>query len=251
MKYLIVANWKMNLGIKESAALAEEIRDNLPDKNEAEVVLCPSFVALTVVADVIRGTEIALGAQDVFWEDRGAYTGEVSSRTLKEIGCKYVIVGHSERRGYLKESDEVVHKKVKQVINEGLTPIICIGESFNERQEGQKDYIVMTQVTRALSGIDIVGDHKVAIAYEPVWVIGSGQAVEPEEAENTHRVIRQTLIDIYPTATVNNNFKIIYGGSVDSYNVVDFLKQDTVQGVLVGSASLKAKEFINIICHTT
>jgi triosephosphate isomerase len=211
------------------------------------VVLCPSFVSLGEVGKILKGTKIKLGAQDCFWESQGAYTGEVSATYLREIGCEYVILGHSERRKYLNETDEMVHQKVRMALSAGLTPIVCVGETFSQRQEGAKDYILIQQTTKALEGINLGLEKKIIIAYEPVWVIGTGQAISPSEAESAHQVIRQALLDIFPELMVEKSFRIIYGGSVDSINVKNFVCLKNTSGVLVGGASLDAGEFIQLI----
>lgn len=254
-KPIIIANWKMSLNKEETLELAKNIIKDLRLKNwkpKIEIVFCPSFTVLSDLQKLLSDIrnpkfEIRLGGQDVFWETKGAFTGEVSSSQLKELGVEYIIVGHSERRQHLGETDEMVHKKVKAALEEGLIPILCVGESFEERQNGQKDIKIITQVTRALEGIKIKSRQNLIIAYEPVWVIGSGQAVEPEEAEHTSRVIKQVLIDLFDSEITEENFRIIYGGSVDAETVKAFIDQPTVDGVLVGTSSLKAEEFVRII----
>jgi triosephosphate isomerase len=254
-KPIIIANWKMKLALAESLKLAKKILKESGIRNQEsgiEIVLCPSFIILSDIQKLIfkiRNSKfkIRLGAQDVFWETKGAFTGEVSAFMLKEAGCEYVIIGHSERREYLKETDEMIHKKIKVVLEEDLIPVLCVGETFGERQQGQKDFRIIMQVTKALEGIKIKPRQNLIIAYEPVWVIGSGQAVEPEEAEHTNRVIKQTLIDLFGSEIAEENFRIIYGGSVDSSTVKDFVDQPTVDGVLVGGASLDAEEFVKLI----
>lgn len=247
----VLANWKMQLNNTESVGLFKEIKDEfnrLKDVANIEVAICPSFTALPDIFKLANDSKIKLGAQNVFWEQVGAYTGEISPEMLKEFGCQYVIIGHSDRRAYLKETDEMVHLKVKAALNGLLYPIICVGETFKERQLGRKDYVVIRQVTQALSGIDIILDStQLIIAYEPVWVIGSGQAIDSEEAEYMHQVIRQALIDLYPMKVVEKCFRIIYGGSINSQIVKSFLVQPHIDGVLVGGASLNKDEFIDII----
>jgi len=244
-KPIIIANWKMKLGLNEAGGLAKELRGvSLPG---VELVLCPSFVSLQSVGEILRGSKLKLGAQDVFWETAGAYTGEISAPQLREIGCEFVIVGHSERRKYFQETDDNVHQKIKASLAEGLTPIVCVGETFEQRQQGATDYILIKQVTAALEGIEFRSDQQLIVAYEPVWVIGTGQAIEPPEAQNAHRVIRQTLIDLFPLELVNDNTRIVYGGSVDSSNVSAFSQLENTDGVLVGGASLQADEFTDLI----
>jgi len=166
---------------------------------------------------------------------------------LHEIGCRYVIVGHSERRQYLGETDEMVHRKVAAALSAGLVPIICVGETFEQRQTGHQDYALIQQTSRALEGIALTEDQQLIVAYEPVWVIGTGQAINPDQAQTAHQVIRQTLIDLFPLTLVTENIRIIYGGSVDSGNVADFVRLEHTAGVLVGNASLDAGAFAALI----
>lgn len=247
----ILANWKMQLNNVEGLNLFKGLKEEtkkLKNAENVEIVVCPSFTALPDIAQIAIDTKIKLGAQNVFWEQIGAYTGEISPEMLKECNCKYVIIGHSDRRIYLKETDEMVHLKIKAALNSLLYPIICVGETFKERQLGRKDYVVIRQVTQALSGIDLILDStQLIIAYEPVWVIGSGQAIDSEEAEYMHQVIKQALFDLYPVKIVENCFRIIYGGSINSRIVKSFMVQPHIDGVLVGGASLNKEEFIGII----
>lgn len=248
LKSIFIANWKMSLSLEETLGLIKKIAKEVKiPENNFEVVVCPSFTALTEASALLKKSKISLGSQDVFWEEKGAYTSGISAKMLKEVGCKYVIIGHSERRQYLKETDEMVHQKIKAALKENLIPIVCVGETFEERQEGQKDYVIIRQVTKALEGLNLAGKQEIIIAYEPVWVIGSGQAVNPEEAEYTNQVIKHVLIDLYPLDIVKEHMRIIYGGSVDSKIISSFLEQPTIKGVLVGGASLKADEFVKMI----
>lgn len=248
-KKIIIANWKMNLTLQQSLVLAKDILNGLKKiKNlkKIDIVLCPSFTALSSIQPLLL-SKVYLGAQNCFWEEAGAYTGEISPFQLKEVGCQYVIIGHSERRQYLKETDEMIHCKVKTGLEAGIIPVLCIGETFEERQKGIKDYVIINQLSHALEGVNLKANQQLIIAYEPIWVIGTGQAVRPEEAEYASRIILQRVIDLYPLPIVRNNIRIIYGGSVDHTNIQDFLKQDTIDGVLVGGASLKAEGFIKMI----
>ncbi|MBU4455184.1 triose-phosphate isomerase, partial [Patescibacteria group bacterium] len=190
---------------------------------------------------------IRVGAQNVFWEEKGAYTGEISPDLLVEAGCDYVIVGHSERRKYLLENYEMIHQKLKAVLNiDGLTPIVCIGENTDERKTDRRDFVLVDQLHQALGGIDIVGDQQIIIAYEPIWAIGSGIAIEPSEAEYAHKIIKLTLKDIFGLQIASNNFSIIYGGSIDGKNVKSFADIENIDGLLVGGASIDANEFYKV-----
>jgi triosephosphate isomerase len=247
-KNIIIANWKMNLTASEALKLAEELVGAAGSwaGKETEVVLCPGFESLSNLKEALKD-KIALGAQDCFWEDTGAYTGEVSPKVLKELGCSYVIIGHSERRQHLAETDEQINQKVSAALRNDLIPIICVGETFEERQQGEKDFVIMRQLAKALAGVEILSEDRLIVAYEPVWVIGSGQAVKPDEAEHASRVIGQILLDNLGPVITEEKTRIVYGGSVNSENVSGFLNEQTIDGILVGGASLKAESFAELI----
>lgn len=248
--YYVIANWKMNLRVEETQALAREIVQRWTAQvigvSEVTMVLCPAFTALEEVRAEIADTPIKLGAQDVSWEDKGALTGEVSPVTLKEEACEFCIVGHSERRALMGETDAMVNKKTAALLRHGLNPIICVGETRGEREAGRRDAVVVGQVRAALEGLRPVGNQQVIIAYEPVWVIGTGQAVEPTEAASMHRLILETLDEMYPTDLVKQQFHVVYGGSVKSDNFSGFLDIDEIHGSLVGGAALNAAEFVRL-----
>jgi len=249
-KRFIVANWKMQLNIAESVDLAKEMvrlwAGQGATKPDVVVALCPSHVSLSAVHTIVNGTPLAMGAQDVFWEDKGAFTGEIAPATLKELGCEYCIVGHSERRGFLGENDEMVRRKVAALLRHNIHPIVCVGETMEERRAGKRDAVGINQVRDALKDNRPFGSQRIVIAYEPRWVIGSGQAVAPEDAASMHQLIKETLYDLLPADVVDSQIPIIYGGSVDSNNLAGFLAVDVIHGVLVGGASLKAQEFIKL-----
>lgn len=237
----------MNLGARESSDLALLFKNELKGIEEKDLVVCPSFTALAKVREILQGSRLALGAQDVFWEEKGSYTGEESPKFLAELGCEYVLVGHSERREKLGEDNEMIHKKVKACIAGELVPIVCVGENFEERQEGLTNQTVLNEIFKALAGVDLVPKERLIIAYEPVWVIGSGRAVEPEEAGEVFRLIRQAVLDLWPLTIVENSVRIIYGGSVDGNNAGKFAGLEYFNGFLVGGASLRAEEFKKIV----
>lgn len=244
---LIIANWKMKLSPEESLGLAKKVAKASAKYKNADVALCPAFTELAAVADIIKNTALKLGAQDCFWENAGAFTGEVSPIALKSYGAQYVIIGHSERRQNLAESAAMTQKKLRAALTAGLTPVLCVGESFSERQEGQKEVVLIRELTEAFNGVWFNKLDRLVVAYEPVWVIGSGQAVEPDEAEHTSLVIKHTLYDLLPQAVVDEQTRIIYGGSVDPENAGEFLRQPTVGGVLVGTACLDATVFSALV----
>ena len=248
MTTYLIGNWKMQLGETESEALAREVvrlwAAQGAGKDGAVVVICPSHMAIEEVAKAVKGTPVALGSQDTFWEDKGAFTGEVSPKTLKELGCEYCIVGHSERRQHLGETDEMVNKKVLGLLHNGITPVICVGETMEERRAGKRDAVVIGQVRGALANVKPVGTQKIIIAYEPRWVIGTGQAVSPDDAAEMHHLILSTLSELFPAEVVDRQCAVIYGGAVDAKNLAGFLAVRVIHGVLVGGASLKPQEFV-------
>lgn len=246
-KKIIIANWKMKLSGPAAQELIREFIDIYQPTEKAEVVICPDYLNLPLISQAIKDTEIALGAQNCFWEKTGAFTGEISPKFLKEAGARYVIVGHSERRTYLGETNEMVNNKVKAALAEGLAPIVCVGETFEERQEGNKDFVIINQVNKAVADVKLNEGDELIIAYEPVWVIGSGQAVAPEEAEHTHRVIRQVLMDNFEIDVIDEKIRLIYGGSIEPANLKGFLTMPNIDGALVGGASLDPIAFNDLL----
>ena len=247
IKKHIIANWKMNLSLAQTINLAKEFKKEFAGFSRGEVVVCPSVLFLTDVAAILKGSTIKLGAQNVFWEDKGMYTGEISADMLAEIGCQYVILGHSDRRKYLLENYEMIHKKVRAVIEtEKLTPVVCIGETMEEKESDKRDFILVEQLQQALSGIDVFGNQEIIVAYEPVWALGTGTAIEPAEAEYAHKIIKLALNDMFGMRVNNKNFRIIYGGSINPKNVKGFVNLENMDGLLVGGASLQANEFYKI-----
>lgn len=248
-KPIIIGNWKMKLDYRQSMALAQELASlaNPADTSDNDIVVCPSHSSFLLVSEILKNSGIKLGVQDIFWEDSGAFTGCESPKFLAEAGCKYAIIGHSERRQNLGETDAITHQKVKGAIDNGIAPILCVGETLAERQQGLADNIIFSQVTKALSGIDLVVGEELIIAYEPVWVIGSGRPIDPEEAERALKIIHQAVIDLWPLTIIQSNVRIIYGGSIDAADFREFSALDRLSGFLVGGASLKSAEFWEII----
>lgn len=246
-KPIIVANWKMNLSIGEREDLASEFKKQFGKIEDKDIVICPSAISLMQVASIIGTSFISLGAQDVFWEESGAYTGEISPSILHDLDCRYVIVGHSERRHYLAETNEMINKKVDACLDNNIIPILCIGETRKERHDGQTDNILISQLRGGLKKVDIVGDEQIVIAYEPVWAIGSGSVVESSELDKVLTLIKQSLIDMYPLTIVQNNVRIVYGGSVDADNVANFSKLKLLDGFLIGGASLDIDKFNKLV----
>lgn len=242
-KWIVAGNWKMHNTIAESVALARAVKDGTAGLKSGEVVVAPPFTALQSVGDTLRGSNVALAAQNMYCEDKGAYTGEVSPLMLKDVGCTYVIIGHSERRKYFTESDETVNLKAKKALATGLKPIVCVGETDGERNKGVTEAVVNRQVRGALAGIDKLDD--VVIAYEPVWAIGTGVVATPAQAGDVHDFIRRLLVEIYGCAAAD--VRILYGGSVTKDNIAELIAMEDIDGALVGGASLKADGFLGII----
>jgi triosephosphate isomerase (TIM) len=244
---IIIANWKMNLNLAETRALSQNMAAKFKDFNEGTVVVCPNQISLQEVSGIIKDSPLKLGSQHVFWESKGAYTGEISTEMLMEAGCEYVIIGHSERRKYVLENYEMVNKMVKAVINtEKLVPVVCIGENWDERKTDKVDFVLVDQLQQALGGVNVVGSQQIIIAYEPIWAIGSGNAMEPSEAEYSHKIIKLALNGMFGMPTVNRCFRIIYGGSINSSIAKDFTNIDYLDGLLVGGASLDADGFYDV-----
>ena len=247
-KNIIIANWKMHLDLKESVEQAKILKKLVEENNikkDIEIVICPDFLSLNEVGKIFKNTNIILGAQDGFYVEKGSYTGEVSMKELHDLNCRYIILGHSERRK-MGETDEDINKKVISALDYELTPIICVGERFNERREGLKDNVIMHQVYQALKDVKLNKNQNIIIAYEPVWVIGSGQVIDPQEATHTALVIQQSILDMLGD-NANKNSRVIYGGSVKKENVNKFTKLRNIDGALVGGASLKSAEFLELI----
>jgi len=243
---IMAGNWKMYKTATEAIDFVTRLHQELGDRGETEVVVAPSFVALASVAERLKGTKIAVAAQDCFWEEQGAYTGEVSVPMLRDAGCRYVIIGHSERRAYFGERNEQVNKKVKAVIAHELRPIICVGESLEQREQGKTFAVVERQVKEGLKGLGKDATQAVVIAYEPVWAIGTGKTASPGQAQEVHASIRGFLSEIFSPAGAEA-IRIQYGGSVKPDNVDELMAQPDIDGALVGGASLEVGSFARIV----
>lgn len=245
-KKIIAGNWKMNKNLSESISLISGIKNAMPQNVGAEVIVCPPFTSLETVHSLIEDAPIYLGAQNMYFENSGAFTGEISADMLKSVGCKFVILGHSERRHIFGETDEIVNKKIKQAVNNGLNPIFCVGETLEERESGREFEIIEKQITAGLSGISAEDFNKIVIAYEPVWAIGTGKTASPEQAQEIHKFIRELVSKLYSQLHAEN-VRILYGGSVKPNNAADLLAQSDIDGALVGGACLQAESFLQII----
>ncbi len=243
---IIAGNWKLNKTRMEAQALAKGIVEQTQDSQGVDIVLCPVYTALETVGQVLTGSQVKLGAQNVFWEESGAFTGEVSSSLLKDAGCTYVIIGHSERRQYFGETDETVNKKLKAALAAGLVPIVCVGETLEEREAGKVEAVVGSQLRGGLTGLSDEDFAKIIIAYEPVWAIGTGKTATPEQAQEVHAFIRAQLGQLAGKATADV-IRIQYGGSVKPDNVKELMSKEDIDGALVGGASLKADSFAALV----
>jgi triosephosphate isomerase len=243
---LVVGNWKLHHATDEARTLALDVARGIPATAQVDVAVAPVFTALGSVRDALAGTRVMLAAQDVYWEDRGAFTGEVSAPLLRDLGCAYVIVGHSERRQFFHENDEDVRKKTLAVLRHAMTPIVCVGESLEQRERGETLTHVRRQVECALDGLDEEAAARVVIAYEPIWAIGTGRTARPADAQEVHAEVRRTVAATSGGA-VADGLRILYGGSVKADNARALLAEPGVDGALVGGASLDAAAFCAIV----
>jgi len=255
-KLFIAGNWKMNTCRAEAKALAAALKNNLGQTDQVDLAVCPPFVYLPAVADELSGSGIDVGAQNLFYEDNGAYTGEISAEMLKDVGCRYVILGHSERRHVLGESDEWINRKIHKALAAGLDVIFCVGELLEQRQADQTLEVVARQVKIGLEGVSrtcsdgALLSERLTVAYEPVWAIGTGQTATPDQAQDVHNKIRQLLGEIYDAALAQK-MRIQYGGSVKPSNAAELLGEPDIDGALVGGASLKVDDFAGIVQAVT
>lgn len=242
----MAANWKMNHTVESAMRFLDVFMPLVADEKGVEIVICPPFTTLERVGLKLRGSGVKLGAQNVFWEEAGAYTGEVSASMLRELGCEYVIVGHSERRFILRETDREVNLKLRALMRAGMTPILCVGERLEEREEGRQEEVVRRQLEEGLEGLPGGWVSGIVIAYEPVWAIGTGKNARPEDANAMNLTIRRTLSRIFGDGT-GNSVRIQYGGSVKPDNIAFFMAMSEVDGALVGGASLDPHSFAEIV----
>jgi len=244
---VIAGNWKMNKDLAESIELINALKERVNSiPSNVRVIVCPTFPVLAVAGTLLKGTPIKLGAQNMSEYDDGAYTGETSWRMLKSTGCEYVILGHSERRQYFKESNELINLKAKKALTNGLLPIICVGETLEEREKGVTEQVITVQVKGVLNGLSSTDMERVIVAYEPVWAIGTGKNATPLQAQQVHKHIRKLIGQLYNWALAERVI-IQYGGSVKPDNAAELLSQDDIDGALVGGACLKADLFFGIV----
>lgn len=239
---MIAGNWKMNTTVSEAVKLVKELLPSLSRLEGVETVFCPPFVSLVPLRNLVNGTPLKLGAQNLYFEEKGAYTGEISAKMIAEL-CDYVIIGHSERRHIFGETNDMVNKKLLAAFKAGLRPILCVGEKLEENESGRTREVVTEQIKSAMSGVS--DSNGLVIAYEPVWAIGTGKAATGAQANETIGLIRRTIREFYGDKT-SQNLRIIYGGSVTASNIAEFIQQSEIDGALVGGASLKAADFYSI-----
>ncbi len=245
-KPIVAGNWKMNKTASEAKELVDGLKPLVADVKDVEIVVCPVYTSLPAAAEALEGSNIGLGAENMYFEESGAYTGEISADMLLTAGCGYVILGHSERRTLFGETNEGVNKKVKVALEKGLTPIMCVGETLEEREAGQMEAVVKDHVSGGLAGLSPAEIAKVVVAYEPVWAIGTGKTATPEQAQEAHAVIRALLADLADNETAQA-VRIQYGGSVKPDNADELFGKPDIDGGLIGGAALKADSFAAIV----
>jgi len=245
-KPLLAGNWKMYKNAAEAKDLVKGLKEKLAGVSDREVLVCPPFVYLAEVSREIKGSNINLGAQNMHWESKGAFTGEIAPAMLKDFECKYVIIGHSERRQYFAETDESVNKKAKAAFAAGIIPIVCVGETLEQREKNETFSVIEKQIKNGLAGLTKEQSEALVIAYEPVWAIGTGKTATPAQAQEVHAFIRKQYLQMYG-ANASEAARILYGGSVKPDNTAELMKQPDIDGGLVGGASLEADSFAKIV----
>ena len=245
-KPIVVGNWKMNTTPEEAVQLVKELKPLVAGIEAVEIGICPPFVCLTETSKLLKGTNIGLGAQNMYWEPEGAYTGEISAEMLLTSGCRYVILGHSERRTYFGETNATVHKRLEAALQSGLSPIVCVGETREQRESGKAEEVVSDHLRGAYEDISAADAQKTVIAYEPVWAIGTGLTATPDQAQEMHAFIRSVLTELYGDS-VAQSLRIQYGGSMKPGNAKELLARKDIDGGLIGGAALQAESFAAII----
>lgn len=243
---IIAGNWKMNTTPREGTELARGVADAVTVSDRVTVVICPPATNLINIGEAIKGSSVEIGAQNVHWEEKGAFTGELSRSMLEEIGCRWVIIGHSERRKWFGETDRTVNMRIHRIIGSKLRPIVCVGETLEEREAGRTFEVLERQVRVGLEGVELRGRGGVVIAYEPIWAIGTGHTATPDQAQEVHRFIRDLLGKIYSRESASQTV-IQYGGSVNDENAAELMECEDVDGGLIGGASLNVEKFIAIV----
>jgi len=246
-KPIFGSGWKMFMTDKEAIAYAQQLKENISKEKDVELFVLPSFTALDRVGSILAGTDVNIGAQNMCWEEKGAFTGEVSALSLKEIGARYVEIGHSERRSMFGENNNTVNLKIKKGLEHNLVPIFCMGEEKEEKEKNLTKELLSTEIKTALYGIPYTDAKKIIYAYEPVWAIGMDKSAQPDYAEEILAFIRELLTGLYVEAKDESEFSIVYGGSVSLDNVEELISKPNIDGVFVGRASLNIDSYINIL----
>ncbi|MDR3195700.1 MAG: triose-phosphate isomerase [Endomicrobium sp.] len=247
-KPLMAGNWKMNKTVEEAISVVKALKRSISDVTDVDVLICPTFTTLYAVNNELKGSNIDIGAQNLFWETKGAFTGEISPAMVKDAGCSYVLIGHSERRQYFGETDETVNKKTKAALAAGLIPVVCVGETLKEREENVTFKVIEKQLKEGLAGLTAEQAASVVIAYEPVWAIGTGKTASPDQAQEVHAFARKAYGEMYVDAS--QKVRILYGGSVNPTNVSELMKQPDIDGGLAGGASLQAESFTKLVKYS-
>ncbi|GAB1401607.1 triose-phosphate isomerase [Elusimicrobiota bacterium] len=245
-KPLMAGNWKMHKNIPEAIAMVKELKPMIADVKDVDVLICPVFTAVYPLANEVKGSNIHIGAQNVYWEPKGAFTGEIAVNMLADAGASFVIIGHSERRQYFCETDETVNKRTKATLDAGLIPIVCVGETLQERESDNTFKVIEKQVRNGIKNFSKEEAGKIVIAYEPVWAIGTGKTASPQQAQEVHEFIRKIYSEMYGS-DIADKVRILYGGSVKPDNVSELMKQKDIDGGLVGGASLEASSFAKLV----
>ncbi|OQX95798.1 triose-phosphate isomerase [candidate division KSB1 bacterium 4572_119] len=246
-KTIIAGNWKMNKTKSESIAFAKDLKNKIDKIEKTDVIVCPGFVSLCSVSEILKETRANVGAQNMHWEPSGAYTGEVSAEMIESCGCQYVLVGHSERRQYFDETDDKVNNKIKRALTTCcISPILCVGETLEQREAGKTNKVIEKQIKQGLEGLSHAQMQRIIVAYEPVWAIGTGVTATPEQAQEVHGFIRKTITMIFDEQ-IAEKLSILYGGSVKPSNISELLHQKDIDGGLIGGASLKLDSFVEMI----
>ena len=245
-KPIIAGNWKMNNTIKETKALVSDLIPLVSDA-ECDVVICTPYTDLATAVELTKGSNIKVGAENVHWAEKGAFTGEISANMLVELGVEYVVIGHSERRQYFGETDQTVNSRAKAALNAGLKPIICIGETLEEREGGKVEEVLVRQTKGAFDGIDQNELENIVIAYEPIWAIGTGKTATAQQANDTIKIVRDTMAELYSRECADSKVRIQYGGSMKPANAAELMAMPEIDGGLIGGASLKAVDFSQVV----
>ncbi|MFO8052782.1 MAG: triose-phosphate isomerase [Candidatus Omnitrophota bacterium] len=249
-KPFIAGNWKMNKTAAEAADLASKLKENVGEFKDADILICPPYTSLSAAQEAIKDSVIELGAQNMHWQDKGAFTGEVSAAMLKGAGIKFVIIGHSERRKYFSETNQEVNKKIKSAISADLLPIVCVGETLEQREQGKEKEVIEKQLTEGFNSLTEDDLEKVTVAYEPVWAIGTGKTATGEQADQMHSFIRNWFRENFSDQAAEK-IRLLYGGSVKPANIQELISKENIDGALVGGASLKAQDFTAIIKNSS